>query len=180
MIQRYQGGLRSETLMKAVNGDNIKFNLNKQARTLLLDGELHKVSNKCCSYLKKKPALKYQKESGLLPIIGVRGDEGMLRKAQYTSCFTTSGKFTPLHDMNSVLFEAIHKEYDIPSPKVYDFVTRTGCMGCPYGRNTKKELDLLPKNRRDYIIKYFKESYDVLGIEYETIQTNIYDYIKEN
>ena len=173
MIRRYQRGLRSKPLMKAINGTNPKFNLNNTARELLLSDNLHKVSGECCNYLKKKPAKKYQKENNLLPILGVRQDEGMMRKAQYTSCFTSDKKFTPLHDMNSKLFEEIYKQYNIPIPKVYKHVSRTGCMGCPYGRHTKIELDLLPKNRRNYIIKYFKESYDVLGIEYQTIQTKL-------
>lgn len=41
-------------------------------------------------------------------------------------------------------------------------------MGCPYGsykHETEKELRLLNKNQREYVIELFKESYEVLKIE---------------
>ena len=135
---------------------------------------------------KKRPLKKFGKETGLLPIIGVRGSESLLRKAQYGNttdndeyggaCFTNTGKFTPLHDLEDDLFEKIYKQYNIATPKIYNSIAQTGCMGCPYGSyggHTKIELDLLPKNKRNFIIEYFKESYDILGIEYETQQTKL-------
>lgn len=172
-IKRYQGGLRSYSLMKSINGENVKFNLNKKARKLLFEGKLHKISPKCCTYLKKKPLTKYGKETGLKPIIGVRGDESIMRKTGYISCFTKSMKFTPLWDLNEEIFKGIYKQYNIHSPKIYEVISQSGCMGCPYGRNIKQELDLLPKNKRNYIIKYHKESYDIKKIEYQTIQTKL-------
>ena len=45
-------------------------------------------------------------------------------------------------------------------------------MGCPYGAKygeTVKELDLLNTAQRNYTIKLFKESYEVLGIECEEV-----------
>ena len=58
------------------------------------------------SFEKKKPLKKYGKETGLKPIIGVRGSESLLRSAQYgnktdddeygEACFTKTGKFSPL------------------------------------------------------------------------------------
>ena len=46
-------------------------------------------------------------------------------------------------------------------------------MGCPYGsykNECEKELALLNDNQRKYVIKLFKESYDVLGIDYKNKQ----------
>ena len=40
-------------------------------------------------------------------------------------------------------------------------------MGCPYGsykHDTEKELALIGANQRKFVCEYFKESYDVLGI----------------
>ena len=40
-------------------------------------------------------------------------------------------------------------------------------FGCPYGswkHDTEKELALLNKTQKDFVCEYFKESYEVLGI----------------
>ena len=42
------------------------------------------------------------------------------------------------------------------------------CMGCPYGSfggNTQKELGLISENQKRFVCEYFKESYEVLGID---------------
>ena len=188
-IDRYQRGSRTKSLMERINerkyiGKDNKvhcssFCLNKKARELLLSGKLHKISPKCCYYLKKKTAHDFEKESGLKAILGVRGDEGAMRKVQYKTCFTKDMKFTPLHDLSDELLEKIYKKYNIEIPKVYKYIKRTGCMGCPYGNykgDTQKELALINDNQRKFVMEYFKESYELLGIH---SQTNIYDFIEE-
>ena len=122
----------------------------------------------CCYYLKKKPAYDFEKETELKPILGIRSNESMMRKQQYKSCFTKNGKFTPIYDLSDDLLNKIYKKYNIEIPKVYEKVCRTGCMGCPYGsykHDTEKELTLLNKNQFEFVCKYFKESYEVLGIK---------------
>ena len=68
--------------------------------------------------------------------------------------------------------DAIYKKYNIPIPKVYDYLTRTGCMGCPYSKknvnnveNIEKELSLLNKAQHDFVCNYFNESYKVLNVK---------------
>lgn len=186
-INRYQNGCRSKSLMTRINKEKWigkdgqvmpqKFGLNKQARELLLSGRLHKVSPKCCYYLKKKTAHDYEKESGRKAILGVRGSESVMRATQYKTCFTKDKKFTPLHDLSDDLLEKIIQKYHIEVPEVYNHIKRTGCMGCPYGSykgDTEKELELLNENQRKFVMEYFKESYEVLGIH---SQTNIFDFI---
>lgn len=176
-IDRYQKGCRTESLLKRIEPRKFEgkdgktytssFSLNKKARQLLLSGELHRVSPKCCYYLKKKTVHDFEKETGLKAILGVRSGEGALRKTQYKSCFTKDKKFTPIHDLSDELLNAIYEKYNIEIPKVYQYVERTGCMGCPYGHykgDTQKELDLLNDRQRKFVIEYFKESYEVLGI----------------
>ena len=188
-IDRYQRGSRTKSLMERIGSRKFKgkdgkihsssFKLNELARTTLLSGQLHRVSPKCCYYLKKKTAHDFEKETGLKPILGIRGAEGALRKAQYKSCFSKDGKFTPLHDLSNELLESVIKKYNIEVPEVYKHIQRTGCMGCPYGRymgDTKKELALLNDRQRKFVIEYFKESYKVLGID-TNIQTTIDDYL---
>ena len=188
-IDRYQRGSRSKSLMdrivsrKFIGKDNkvhtSSFRLNEQARTLLLSGKLHKISPKCCYYLKKKTAHDYEKETGKKAILGVRGEEGAMRKTQYKTCFTKTLKFTPLHDLTDELENKIYEKYNIEVPKVYEHISRTGCMGCPYGSyagDTEKELSLLNENQRKFVMEYFKESYEILEIHN---QTTIFDYIGE-
>lgn len=183
MISRYQNGSRSKNTIEAITGENrTTFKVNKKARELTLSGKLHKVSNKCCENLKKKPIKEYEKKTGKKAILGVRGSESRIRKQQYTTCFTKDKKFTPIHDLSDELLEKIIKKYDIEVPEVYQHINRTGCMGCPYGShsgNTEKELALISENQYKFVCKYFKESYEVLGVNTRVMkQTTIDDFLK--
>ncbi len=165
MIKRYQNGSRTKNTMDAVTGENrIKFKLNKTAKELLLSDKLHKVSNLCCKVIKKDTLKKYEKETGKKAIVGVRGNESVMRKSQYTSCFTKKGIFTPLWDLTDDILNEIYKRYNIEIPGVYKYINRTGCMGCPYGKNTELELSLLKDGQRKFVCEYFKESYEVKKI----------------
>lgn len=162
--------MRSEASMKFITREDPTsfFNLNKKASELLLSGKLHKVSPYCCKYLKKEPMASYQKQTGRHPIIGITSDEGQMRKAKYTSCFTKDKKFVPMHDLSKELEEAIYKKYNIEVPEIYEYIDRTGCMGCPYGSwkgKTEKELLLVSPAQYKFLWDYFKESYEVLGIK---------------
>jgi len=172
-IYYYQNALRkgkkpSRTIMEKINGTyKTGFCLSKKAREYVLSGNAHKITHLCCHYLKKEPARRFEKESGLKPILGIRGGESALRKRQYKSCFTKDKKFTPLHDLDDDLLDKIYKKYNIEIPKVYEHVCRTGCMGCPYGsykHDTEKELQLINDNQKKFVCEYFKESYKILGI----------------
>ena len=168
MISRYQNGSRTKNTMDAITGENrITFKLNKKARELTLNGELHKVSNKCCKVIKKDTVKAYEKESKKKAILGVRESESILRKSRYSTCFTKDKKFTPIHDLSDDLMQKIIDKYNIEIPNVYKYINRTGCMGCPYGHrsgNTEKELTLINENQKKFVCEYFKESYEVLGI----------------
>ena len=186
-IDRYQRGCRSKSLMERVQSRQFigkdgkthtsSFSLNKKARELLLSGKLHRVSPKCCKYLKKEPAREFEKQTGLKAILGVRGSESAMRRSQYKNCFTKDKKFTPLHDLSDELLDKIYKKYNIEIPEVYNHICRTGCMGCPYGsykHDTEKELALLNDNQLKFVSEYFKESYAVLGIKPQR-QMTIFD-----
>jgi len=178
IINRWQSGYRAPYLYariegKSLDGSKSSFGLSKKAREWLKSGKLHRVSPLCCKYLKKEVGKKFQKESGLKPILGIRGGESLARKAKYKSCFTQDGKFTPLHDLSDELLDKIYKKYNIELPEVYNHVCRTGCMGCPYGsykHDTEKELMLINDNQFKFVTEYFKESYEVLGIDIEKIK----------
>lgn len=177
VIYYIQKGSKSESrLRRFYANDYSMHNVSKKAREYVLCGHAHKISPLCCKYLKKEPFREYERETGRHPILGVRGVESLQRSSQYKSCFTKDGKFTPLWDLTDSMLDKIYKKYDIEIPNIYNYVSRTGCMGCPYGSwkgETKIELDLLPANKRQFIINYFKESYDVLGIDYKHQQFNL-------
>jgi len=104
-ISRYQRGSRAPSTLSFINGRiNTKFTLNKKAKNLLLNGNLHKVSNKCCYFLKKKPFKDFEKETSLKPIVCVRSTESIMRN-KYKSCFTKSGMFTPIFDLTDELLK---------------------------------------------------------------------------
>ena len=149
-IYYYQNSLRkgklpSKTILQKINGTYRKgfSGISKKAREYILSGEAHKITHLCCHYLKKEPARKFEKQTGLKPILGVRGSESVMRKKQYNSCFTKDKKFTPLYDLTDDLLNSIYTKYNIEIPEIYNYVERTGCMGCPYGsykHDTENEL----------------------------------------
>ena len=173
-IYYYQNAIRkgkqpSKTIQQKVDGTYNKgfSGISKKAREYVKSGQAHKITHLCCHYLKKEPARRFEKETGLKPILGIRSNESVMRKQQYKSCFTKDKKFTPIHDLSDELLDKIYKKYNIEIPKVYEHICRTGCMGCPYGsykHDTEKELELINSNQRKFVCEYFKESYEVLNI----------------
>lgn len=186
-IRRYQNGSRTKNTMNFVLGKNPIFKLNTKAKELLLQNKLHKISPDCCKYIKKKTIHDFEKQTGLKAILGVRGAEGLMRKRAYQSCFTKNRNFTPLYDLTDEMEQKIYKMYNIEIPKVYKYVNRTGCMGCPYSKKNvnnvesiERELGTLNENQRKFVREYFKESYELLGVKKEIYsQTNIFDFIDE-
>lgn len=186
IIDRYQRGSRCRSVMERVYGKDKdgnswhRYSISGKARELLLSNKLHKISNKCCYYLKKKTAHDFEKKSGLKPILGIRAKESVLRNTEYKSCFTKEMKFTPIHDLNDELLDKIYSKYNIEIPNIYQYVERTGCMGCPYGSykgDTQKELQLLNENQFKFVWEYFKESYEVLGIKpYRQLNLDLEEY----
>ena len=188
-IDLYQRGKMGEKYKQKIldgyfidkNGNRVKdkFGLNKKAKELMINNKLHRVSNKCCKYLKKEPMHSFEKETGLKAILGVRGNESILRKNKYKSCFTKDKRFTPLWDLTDELENEIYKQFNIEIPDIYIYVSRTGCMGCPYGfksGGTEKELQLLDENQHKFVCEYFKESYAVLGVD--TSKQMTFDMLK--
>ena len=151
-IYYYQNALRkgkqpSKTIQQKIDGKYDKgfSGISKKAREYVKSNDAHKITHLCCYYL---------------------------RKQQYKSCFTKNKKFIPIYDLSDELLDKIYEKYNIEIPEVYNHICRTGCMGCPYGsykHDTEKELKLLNENQLKFVCKYFKESYEVLGIKIDDI-----------
>ena len=115
------------------------------------------ISNQCCSVMKKTPAHKFDKNSGLKPIIGTMACESINRRSQWLKygCNSFDAKNPASKPMSfwkeQDVLEYIVK-YDIPYPLVYGkikqdkngkyFTTgleRTGCVFCGFGCHIEKE-----------------------------------------
>ena len=134
------------------NGDESKLNIKRHKwlkEFLMTYPPDFKISNKCCDYGKKKLGHKFYKEIDAdLNITGVRKAEGGVRADSFKSCFSE----TKLGDAWRPLFwfsnedKAAYKEhFNIHYSDCYSLygLARTGCAGCPFGRDFEKELNVL-------------------------------------
>lgn len=128
------------------------------------------ISNKCCQYAKKDLAKKFNKENETeLNVIGVRKSEGGVRATRYKNCFDSKDD---IHDEYRPLFfftdndKDEYKEYfNVEYSDCYEVwgMKRTGCAGCPYGRELNDELDLMQK----YEPKLYKAVNNIFKDTYE-------------
>lgn len=156
-------------------GDHSKFNIayNKWLKEFLIcNPPTFKISDLCCTWAKKRVAHKYVKDNKVdLNIFGVRKAEGGTRATAYKTCFT-SGELTDSADEFRPIFwyvnsdkEAYEKEYGICHSKCYTEygLSRTGCAGCPFGRDFETELSIIKTYEPKLYVavnNIFKESYE--------------------
>ena len=115
------------------------------------EGTALKISDKCCDRLKKDPIHKWQKENnkpyGMLGIAG--GEFGRRSRAQCLVFKHNKLKnFQPLAAVNREWENWFIEKYEVPLPSVYCppiNLDRTGCVGCPFNRSLKKDLELYDK-----------------------------------
>lgn len=97
------------------------------------------ISEKCCFYLKKKPAIKFEKETLLKPIIGTSVGESKLRMQKYmkTGCNSFETKRIASYPLSFWTDEnkwEFIKRNKIKYCELYDKgETQTGCMFCGFG-----------------------------------------------
>lgn len=143
----------------------ININRNKYLKEFLIENPPKiNISNKCCEYAKKKTGHKCNSD---LDIIGVRKAEGGARSTK-NSCFSNSNgtaKYRPLFWYKEE-DKAIYEEfYGIEHSECYTVygLPRTGCAGCPFGKDYKNELAILDKYEPKLgkaVRNIFKESYE--------------------
>ena len=115
------------------------------------------ISNKCCNVMKKKPAKKYEKETGNHPIIGTMACESQARKTAWKvhgcNAFDTKRPTSqPLSFWTEQDILEYIKKYNLPYAPVYGEIvqddkgkwqttkcSRTGCVFCMYGCHLEKE-----------------------------------------
>lgn len=97
-----------------------------------------KISHKCCDMLKDAPALKYEKETGLYPIIGKMAAESWQRNTNWKKygCNAFSGKRYSSNPLSFWTTDDIWEYIEtrgIEISEIYKTEKRTGCMYCLFG-----------------------------------------------
>lgn len=154
-------------------GENSQFDIKNKKwlkEFMIKNPPVFQISNKCCAYAKKKVANKILKENKYdLHIIGVRKSEGGARATAYKNCFDdTAGdydNYRPIfwyRDQDKIDYE---NAYGITHSKCYTEygLKRTGCAGCPFGRDFENELEVVQKYEPKLykaVCNIFKDSYE--------------------
>lgn len=153
--RRAMGLLTDEELSK----NKFRGNIPKKYMNLI---SIFNISDKCCNELKKKPFKKYEKETGLSPILGIMADESNLRITQYikrNGCNAFDSKRINSHPLSIFLendIDCIINKYNIPISEIYQKgAKRTGCAFCGYG------CHLDNGNRLDLVYKLHPKLYNM-------------------
>lgn len=156
---------------QVVDGQASQKLANKHMHFLHPDTEF-KVANKCCHYLKKEPFKYFEEENNMMGSFnGVRVAEGGTRALMYKSCVQVKQKkgkefyfSMPIIDWSDEVIEAFIQKYGIKLSDAYEVygMNRTGCMGCPFGKNIQGELRVLydyEPNKYKAILHWLKDVY---------------------
>ena len=129
-----------------------------------------KISNKCCHYAKKKVASRFKTNGKFdLNMYGVRKAEGGARRTAYKTCFSSNedkcDEYRPIFWYLTETKKIYEEHYDVEHSRCYREygLKRTGCAGCPYGRNFEDELAAM-QHYEPQLFKavnfVFKDSYE--------------------
>jgi 3'-phosphoadenosine 5'-phosphosulfate sulfotransferase (PAPS reductase)/FAD synthetase len=135
------------------------------------------ISNKCCQYAKKDLAKRFNKKNQTeLNVVGVRKAEGGVRATRYKNCFDskdeTYDEYRPLFFFTDNDKEEYKEHFKVKYSDCYEVwgMKRTGCAGCPYGRELNNELELIEKYEPKLykaINNIFKDTYEYTKKYYE-------------
>jgi len=161
-----------------------------------------RISNKCCTYAKKNPAIHHERKTNAdLIVMGIRRAEGGVRQFMYKGCYTHDTTQTPTYRPVFWYSDDDKRYYDEHFGIVHsDCYTkyglkRTGCVGCPYSKAIGDELHTIevyePKLAKACKV-VFKDAYeytrmfrDFAGVMHDNLRQNdgqmtIYDYKEGN
>lgn len=115
------------------------------------------ISNQCCNVMKKSPAKKFEKETGLHPMVATMACESVLRKTEWFKhgCNSFDGIRPQSKPMSfwteQDVLEYLHR-FNLPYASVYGEIKqdedekyyttgcdRTGCCFCGFGAHLEKE-----------------------------------------
>ena len=131
-----------------------------------------RISNKCCQGAKKDNAKAFLKQNDAdLNLVGIRKAEGGIRASAYKSCFDfakdgeTWDNYRPIFWYTDKDKEVYDKVFGVCHSACYSEygLKRTGCAGCPFGKEFEKELEIIQK----YEPKLYKAVNNIFGASYE-------------
>ena len=159
--------------MKESKSYNISWN--KWLKEFLIENPpTFSISNVCCKYAKKDVAHKLIDDFGFdLNVVGVRKAEGGARAGAYKSCLDENGKgkkgtydnYRPLFWYKDSDKQEYDENYNVEHSNCYTEygLKRTGCAGCPFGKDFEFELDVIEKHEP----KLFKAVNNIFRDSYE-------------
>lgn len=157
----------------SVKGEGSKFNIgqNKWLKEFMIQNPPDfDISNVCCDYAKKKVSHKLITEYKYdLLIVGIRKAEGGSRRYAYKNCFddndTECDNYRPLFWYKNIDKKDYNESFGVEFSKCYTEygLKRTGCAGCPFGRNFEEELKVI----QQYEPKLYKAVNNIFGNSYE-------------
>lgn len=139
------------------------------------------ISAYCCDVMKKRPSHKFQKETGMMPIVGTMASESKLRRYDWlkngcNSYNTDEPKSKPLSfwteqdileyiDNNNLPLASVYGEIKRDSGGKYHTTgcSRTGCIFCGFGCHLEKEPNRFQQLKQthpklyDYCMKPWSE-----------------------
>lgn len=127
-----------------------------------------RISNRCCDYVKKDPAHKVIRSGGY-PDEYFRNPKRRRRNEIFPewlfSAFCRSGRISSAFWYTNAEKEQYEEVFQIQHSACYTEygLTRTGCAGCPYGKNFEQELAVLEKHEPKLYAaatSIFKDSYE--------------------
>lgn len=129
------------------------------------------IAAKCCQKAKTEPAAKYEEKEGFdMVCTGLRKSEGGSRAIAFKTCisFNDYGKadtFRPVFWLTDTDKREYKEHYGITYSDCYEVwgMKRTGCPGCPYGKEFEQELELMQK----YEPKFYRAAVKIFGASYE-------------
>lgn len=181
---------------------SIRWNGNKYGRgkisekwKFLVDAPFN-IGDKCCDVMKKNPAKKFEKQTGLHPIIGTMAQESQQRKSNWLmyGCNAFEKKRPTSQPLSFWTEQDILKyilEFDLQYASVYGDIVededgklkttgcdRTGCEFCLYGiqadgcPNRLERIKKIHPKRYEFIMKSVEEN----GLGYK----DVIDWINQN
>lgn len=167
--------------------DGSRFNIayHKYLKEFMMDNNPEfNISNKCCTYAKKKVYLDYVRENNCdLDCSGVRKAERGIRSSAYKDCFSKSEKkssisggvarFRPIFWFTDEDKKEYEVAYDVTHSECYTEygMKRTGCAGCPFNLDLEDDLEILQKHEPTL----YKACWNVFRNSYE-YRRKYYEY----
>ena len=179
--------IRQYRTQKSEKTKDTRWNGNKYGRgkisekwKFLVDAPF-KISEQCCDVIKKKPAIRYEKETGNKAMIAVMAQESCKRTQDFQKfgCNAFSANRPMSRPMGFWLEQDILsyiKRYNIPYASIYGEIvegshgalrctgeSRTGCMFCAFGRDFSTQPNKFQRMKKTHP-KIYEYCMDKLGM----------------